>query len=203
MQLTKSYWCARSVLSPDACDRIIQLGDELKQQESKIPRPDPEREIRRSTHAWLKGGRTKTKYQWIYDQLTQYLLQINNRLWKWNLHKFEPFQYTVYSSEDHYTWHADQKRQAYDEKAPWPGLTRKLTISVQLSEPAEYEGGQFEIEVLEKGPDTVDERIARPEELRHKGSAIVFPSFLYHRVTKVTAGTRKSLVGWCLGPPFY
>lgn len=203
LQLTNSFWCAKSVLSVDACDRIVRLGDERNKRESKIPDEDPDRKIRRSMNAWLNRGRSNKKYDWIYDQLTRHVLRINNRLWQWNLHRFEPFQYTVYSSDDHYTWHADQKRTVHDRHSPWAGLTRKVTVVVQLSDPCEYEGGQFEIEVLNAGPGDEDKRIARPDQLRYKGAAIVFPSFLYHRVTNVTSGTRKSLVGWCLGPAFY
>jgi PKHD-type hydroxylase len=47
----------------------------------------------------------------------------------------------------------------------------------------------------------VDE-IKKITEIREKGSVIVFPSFIWHRVTPVTAGTRYSLVNWNLGFPF-
>ena len=39
-------------------------------------------------------------------------------------------------------------------------------------------------------------------EIRPQGSVIVFPSFVWHRVTPVTKGTRYSLVLWTCGQPF-
>jgi len=62
---------------------------------------------------------------------------------------------------------------------------------VQLSNPADYEGGEFEFLLVtdELGP-------------RSRGSLIAFPSYLAHRVRPVTSGTRLSLVSWIGGPPF-
>jgi len=69
---------------------------------------------------------------------------------------------------------------------------RKISITVQLSDPDEYEGGDFEFLIGK-------EIIKLP---RKKGCAIVFPSYFLHRVTPVTKGTRKSLVLWGSGQPF-
>jgi PKHD-type hydroxylase len=47
-----------------------------------------------------------------------------------------------------------------------------------------------------------DQRLKTLSEVRQIGTAVIFPSHLYHRVTPVTAGTRRSLVAWFVGPPF-
>ena len=70
--------------------------------------------------------------------------------------------------------------------------TRKLSVSVQLSDPSEYEGGDLELMVNRN-------YIKVPKE---KGTIIFFPSYLTHRVTKVTSGKRNSLVAWFHGPSF-
>ena len=62
-------------------------------------------------------------------------------------------------------------------------------MSIQLSDGDDYEGGDFEM----RGSTT-------PEGQRDRGSVIIFPSYLVHRVTPVSAGTRRSLVTWIEGP---
>ena len=70
--------------------------------------------------------------------------------------------------------------------------TRKLSITVQLSDATEYEGGELQFMVNQN-------IITAPKE---KGTAIIFPSFCLHRVTPVIKGSRKSIVGWIAGPPY-
>ena len=40
------------------------------------------------------------------------------------------------------------------------------------------------------------------KEILPKGSIVIFPSYIWHRVSPVTKGTRLSLVQWNLGPGF-
>ena len=89
-----------------------------------------------------------------------------------------------YGSEDHFDWHLDFGPGAISE--------RKLSITVQLSDEDAYEGGDLEFMVNK-------EYVKAP---REQGTVIVFPSFIMHRVTPVTKGTRESIVGWIAGPPF-
>ena len=44
--------------------------------------------------------------------------------------------------------------------------------------------------------------LRRAKEILPKGSIIVFPSFVWHRVCPVKSGERNSLVIWNLGYPF-
>jgi len=84
--------------------------------------------------------------------------------------------------DGHYDWHVDI--------GPGPYSLRKLSMSVQLSDPADYDGGELEFMAsAESG-------------IRTRGSLIVFPSFLQHRVTPVTRGIRASMVSWIAGPPY-
>ena len=99
-------------------------------------------------------------------------------------------QYTNYDSsiEGHYGWHQDTDflEEGYD--------ARKVSVVIQLSDPSEYEGGEFQF--------YIEEEIVSPPQFKTKGTVIVFPSFLKHRVTKVTKGSRNSLVSWIMGPHF-
>lgn len=85
----------------------------------------------------------------------------------------------------------------YHEK--WDGKVRKLSMTVNLSDPTEYSGGEFEID---RGPHFNDERYHSVHEIKPRGSIIVFPAYVYHQVTPVTWGERKSLVMWSIGPPW-
>ncbi len=101
-------------------------------------------------------------------------------------------QYTVYegTTQGHYDWHTDM---SFVSTQPY---CRKLSFILQLSDSDEYEGGDVEIEPDFNGGDL------NRDELRQKGTVLIFPSFVRHRVTPVTKGTRRSLVSWIEGPQF-
>ena len=154
-----------------------------------------EKKIRQSNVVWLDD-------RWIYDILQSYVRTANenanwNFYWDWS----EKIQFTKYKLNQFYDWHQD----AWDK--PYPksfgpnqaGKVRKLSIVITLVDGSEYEGGDLEMNFRHKNK--VDE-IKKITEIREKGSVIVFPSFIWHRVTPVTAGTRYSLVNWNLGFPF-
>ena len=96
-----------------------------------------------------------------------------------------PVQITSYAVGGHFNWHNDI--------GDGDTSKRKLSVSVQLTEPGLYDGG--DLEFLEAG-------LNKSEEQRQLGSAIIFPSYLSHRVSIVTRGTRWALVAWFGGPPF-
>tara|TARA_Y100000385_G_scaffold282647_1_gene337444 strand:+ start:201 stop:1013 length:813 start_codon:yes stop_codon:yes gene_type:complete len=79
------------------------------------------------------------------------------------------------------------------------GKVRKISMTVNLSDPKTYEGGNLKID---KGPYVKGERYVDCHDIRPQGSVICFPSFTNHCVEPVTSGTRYSLVLWCLGKPF-
>ena len=88
-----------------------------------------------------------------------------------------------YSAEQEgfYTWHMDN-----GDKTPG----RKISLSVQLSSPDSYEGGELEFFYTNKTKQVE----------KTQGGVIAFPSFIMHRVTPVTKGVRYSMVAWVVGP---
>ena len=110
-------------------------------------------------------------------------LEANRELWDFNLHSIiDDIQYTeYYEGGGHYDWHVDIGPNSINH--------RKVSITVQLSDPSEYEGGEFEIW-------SGGEFRRLP---KRKGDVILFPSFLLHRITPITKGIRKSLVLWVGG----
>ena len=116
--------------------------------------------------------------------------------YEFDLNGFEAIQYTVYNEEgeQRYDLHMDTIL-GTDKSMDLPE-TRKLSLSMVLSDPSEYEGGKFQLQT--GSPE--EDKLMTVEQL--KGRVIGFPSFLLHRVSPVTKGTRKSLVVWVEGPKF-
>jgi PKHD-type hydroxylase len=130
---------------------------------------------------------------WIFEKLGKSIEFINDKYYGYELTGFDAIQYTVYGTKgSKYDWHMDMITGT--NKARDMIQTRKLSIIMPLAEPNEYEGGEFQIQT------GVPEEPLTIEQVR--GRLIAFPGFMLHRVTPITAGIRKSLVLWCVGPKF-
>jgi PKHD-type hydroxylase len=80
------------------------------------------------------------------------------------------------------------------------GKIRKLSVTCSLSDPKDYKGGELEFDFRNMDPDK--KSVRKCAEISERGSIVVFPSHIWHRVKPVTKGTRYSLVIWNLGHPF-
>lgn len=204
------YAIIPQAISHDDCDFISDLGERLKKEKAEIRggKTSHMRHVRNSTIAWFTNPRNdqETKdmgnvYS-IIDSAVMAAAQ-DMDLTHWNITDRQNFQYTVYTKGQYYDWHRDTFDDPHDE--PWKGLMRKLSFTLLLNDPQEYENGQFELDTSWKyGPHESWNRHFVLEELFNigKGSMIVFQSQLWHRVRPVKSGKRKTLVGWYLGPPF-
>ena len=138
-------------------------------------------DLRKSQIMFIKTGAN----DWIYDKLGQACIQANSNRYKFDVKGFQTeLQLANYGIQDFFEWHMDFGAGDISD--------RKLSITVQLSDPTEYEGGDLQFMINH-------EVFTAPKE---KGTAIIFPSFAQHRVTRVTQGNRKSIVGWIAGPPY-
>jgi len=175
------------VFTPQELDAIERIGDRLvtaKATLAGVAQASEYDAIRITETAWLQKD---AETQWLWAKLGEIVRQLNERVFQFALTGFaEPFQYTVYRAErgSHYQWHAD-----HGAKTATP---RKLSISVQLSDGGAYEGCDLQTRIGK-------EAIPTP---RDRGTVIAFPSYVLHRVTPITAGTRKALVAWAVGPRF-
>ena len=130
----------------------------------------------------------KTQVAWVNDPSIQNIMQhyfktANRSAFGFDIDYLPHSQYGEYTEGSFYNWHHDidwKADSAYD---------RKLSIVIQLSDENEYEGGNFEFKEM-----------GTPEGIRAQGSVLVFPSYLVHRVSEITKGTRRSLVNWIEGP---
>lgn len=128
---------------------------------------------------------------WFFDKLNELIEGINERFFQFDLTGYDFFQYTVYDGEgSHYDTHGDMFYS--DNMADDEFLTRKLSLTLHLSDPSDYTGGEFES--YHSGDAAVVEQTY--------GRAIFFPSFVPHRITPLKSGVRKSIVVWVLGPKF-
>lgn len=126
-------------------------------------------------------------FEAIFDFIDATIIEANDLMWRFDIERVRHFDYLVYPSEisAHYDWHCDEK---LEDNAEWP---RKLSFIMLLSDPPEFDGGEFQFRYDNGCVDT---------HLTAKGQTIIFPSYKMHRVTPVVRGTRRSLVAWAEGP---
>ena len=139
-------------------------------------------DVRKSNIFWI-GANEDTA--WIYERLTSIITDLNNRYFKFDLYGIvEALQFTNYKAPgDKYGKHLDKSTNH---------LIRKLSVSVQLTDPKEYKGGELMLYPAE------EPYLMKKEQ----GSLSLFPSYVLHEVTPVTKGERNSLVTWVTGKPF-
>ena len=140
--------------------------------------------------------------RWIYKEIQPYVHQANlNAGWNFQWDYSESCQFTKYNKNQYYDWHCDSWDQPYQEGAT-KGKIRKLSVTVSLSEGGkDYTGGELEFDFRNQDPDK-KRNIRKCKEILPKGSLVVFPGFVWHRVCPVKKGSRYSLVVWNLGAPY-
>jgi PKHD-type hydroxylase len=144
--------------------------------------------IRNSRVNWMYKNEDNSK---IWSKFANAIAEVNSRFFHFDLTGcFEPAQLTLYSGslEEHYNWHTDFDAANSEFTTP-----RKLSMSLLLTDPSEFQGGELQVKTTSDAVMTLEQK---------KGRAWFFPSFMLHRVSPVTFGVRKSLVLWVAGPPF-
>jgi len=216
MNLSNYYWYFKSALTPKFCDDVIKYG--LSHQEDLAitgglgidrnlkDNPLKEEEVvdlkkkRNSNIVWLND-------KWIYKEVHPYIYEANKKAgWNFDWDFSESCQFTKYKLNQYYDWHCDSWNVPYNkpEDLNSHGKIRKLSVTCQLTDGSEYTGGDLQFDCRNYDPPMRDENkhVLTVKEILPKGSIVVFPSFVWHRVQPVTKGTRYSLVIWNLGYPF-
>jgi PKHD-type hydroxylase len=175
-----AYW--ENGFTKEECEAIIFLGESKQLKEAKVIAEDPELQgVRDSEVSWLYPE----DCEWLFRRLTSIITELNNQYFKFNLFGFtEGFQFTKYSAPGgKYGKHIDKL---------FSGQIRKLSVTMQLSDPSTYTGGELKLYNSENPV------IGKKDQ----GYITVFPSYILHEVAPVTVGTRYSLVAWATGEPF-
>lgn len=177
-------------LTPEEISFILAQPEWLQTEEATVGKYGGDYEknekIRCTRVGWIFN---KPEMLPIWNKLASAVAEVNRRYFHFDLTGFhEPMQLGIYSAQDngHYNWHVDIGVND-------TGVPRKLSMSLLLSDPSEFEGGEFQVK-------TPNDEILSLEQA--KGKAWFFPSYTTHRVTPVTKGIRRSLVLWVGGPAF-
>ena len=223
MNISNYYYYFVSAVPERICDDIVKYGYASKDRQqqaitggfgrdrdlTKQPLEDKElkdiKKKRDSNIIWMNDP-------WIYRELHPYIHEANKQAgWNYEWDHSESCQFTIYGKGQYYGWHCDSWDKPYsrpplaDGTRPIDhGKIRKLSVTISLSHPDEYVGGNLEFDFRNQvdWENNKKEKIHSCEEIRPRGSIIVFPSFVWHRVAPVTRGTRYSLVVWNLGYPW-
>jgi len=181
---SNKYVFVENAFSKTECEKIIEIGKSNSLIESKIGDTKTRniKEIRDSNISWINPTENTN---WMYKKISDIILQVNASVFNYDLFGIgESIQFTEYNSPGgKYDIHHDCMENY---------LPRKLSFSLQLTDPKNYSGGDLK---LHYG----GEPVVAPKK---QGTVILFPSYNLHEVTPVTKGTRHSLVAWVTGPNF-
>lgn len=190
-------------------DDYVSENFDSEMKDSELLGRHKDKNKRNSENAWIDTN------HWIAGFIWHYVNKANRENFRYDLTNIdgENLQYTKYSEGQYYNWHNDAGISNY-YKPQYVGnsgnfdddpdnlqttdflkasceLVRKLSFTLQLSDPDEYEGGNVQL---------IDEAGRSYIAPRQRGTIILFDSRTQHRVIKVKKGVRKSIVGWVLGP---
>jgi PKHD-type hydroxylase len=167
------------------CDRLLAAAAAAPAADARLVGQATNHDLRRASLVWVDDLPGEG---WVMDRLAALVAEANRERFRFDLDDFaESAQVATYEAarEGHFAWHSDIGDGPLARR-------RKLTLVLQLSDPADYEGGRLEV-MPSAGVVTADPA---------RGAATVFPSYLLHRVTPVASGTRRSLTLWAHGPAF-
>ena len=174
-----SYAFWEKVFTPEECEKIIKIA---KNKGLIKGLTKSKTDVRKSKITWLYAS---DDLDWVYRRITDIVLNLNDRFFQFDLHGLnEGLQFTNYKApSDKYGKHIDRANNL---------IIRKLSLSIQLTDPKEYEGGELYLYEDDKGL----------EMKKEQGTLVLFPSYILHEVKPVTKGERNSLVSWVTGKQF-
>lgn len=193
---TNENWAyVHDMFTKEECEQIIEIGtsgiDATPLTYGQVgggaqgsPSVEETVKVRRSPIAWIRSDVQSNR--WIFERLTNHIVGINKQFFNYDLTDIQSLQFTRYDGSEggFYGKHIDMMYQGTG--------TRKLSVSVQLSDGGDYEGGDLLLHTRDD-PE-------RP--FKQQGTGIFFPSWTLHEVSPVTKGIRYSLVAWIQGPRF-
>ena len=172
-----AFWT--NAFSKEECQTIINVAKDKGLIKGKTR---GKHDVRNSKVSWLYPS---DGIDWVFRRVTDITLNLNERFFKFDLFGInEGFQFTNYQSP------SGKYGKHIDRAANTP--VRKLSISIQLTNPKEYQGGELYLYDDDKGT------LMKKEQ----GTLVLFPSYTLHEVKPVTKGERNSLVSWVTGKQF-
>lgn len=185
----KGEWCFISnFLSKETCNTFVEQIKTMPFEKPKLGF-DGNSENNNRRKSKIRFLYRDKGFDWLFDQITMAYLQANDQFFGFHLSGFQFLQVAEYESTDRgeYQRHQDVFwLNGQDTKH------RKLSGIIQLTDPNEYQGGDFQIYDVTQDPPA--------NKIKEQGTFILFPSFLYHAALPVTSGTRFSIAVWVEGP---
>ena len=174
---TYAYW--EKAFTKEECEKIIKIAKDKGLIKGTTKGKS---DARQSKICWLHSS---DDLEWVFRRITDIVLNLNDRFFQFDIFGLnEGLQFTNYKApSDKYGKHIDRSLDF---------TIRKLSLSIQLTNPKEYEGGELILHEDEKGEQMKKEQ----------GTLILFPSFILHEVKPITKGERNSLVSWVTGKQF-
>ena len=175
-----------SAITKKECNHIIKMIKNGKKEKAKT--------YGKTTSKQRKGKVVWKEANYFKDLIEPFFTDANKSAgWNYQHDLLEHVQLAQYDKSDHFNWHEDTLT------TPFAGIkVRKLSMSINLSDPSSYEGADFIFRRLIKG----EVNDFQPIKFRKQGSILIFPSPTMHKITPVIKGTRYALVAWTLGDPF-
>ncbi len=192
----------KNVLSDKAIKVIDSYISERQEQSGEVLTSDAsanseteKRKLRISNILWINSSDDETKH--LFNNIADVVNNVNEKYFNYNLYALENLQYSVYYGDEngHYDWHIDGLHKDTSK------YIRKVSFSIGLNDPSEYEGGELQFfpqHYYDTNNQYGIEAYGGSKLLKNEG--VFFNSVLVHRVSPVTKGVRKSLVGWVHGP---
>lgn len=164
-------------------NKIREIGDSLDTTPLKVYGKYDDSRVKATSAFFNLNEDTR----WIYDKMAEAIQNLNEINYQFDITCFaESFYYNTYQDGEHFNWHIDA---GYRNPSP-----RKLSCILLLSDPSEYDGGEFDV--------LAGNELNYHRSKKEKGLIIAFPSHKIHRVTPITRGTRRALLMFAHGPNF-
>ena len=176
------YAFSTKVFSKEECDFIVQFAKKQGLAKAVVSNGEIHK-TRKSNVTWLTPCKELVP---LYKKLTDTAMNLNSQFFKFDLYGFaELLQFTNYTAPgEKYGKHVDRY---------YGNLIRKLSLSIQLTDPKKYQGGELCL---------YQEQHNKSVMKKEQGTVIAFPSYVMHEVKPVTKGERNSIVAWVTGPKF-
>jgi|TARA_R100000455_G_C6253218_1_gene109537 PKHD-type hydroxylase len=207
MNLKNNYYYFKKALPKRFCDEVVRYGKEKNDRIGTVGDYEADTITKKQIKDLKKKRDSNVSFvadPWIHREILPFVHEANKKAgWNFKIDGNESFQFTKYKKGQFYGWHCDSFLEPFSNHVmPWlNGKVRKLSVTVSLSDPSEYEGGELQFDYRNGGDKNVS-NIVTCKEIKEKGSLVVFPSFVWHRVKPVKKGVRYSLVIWHCGLPF-
>lgn len=196
-RITFPYCYVDNAFTDVELDTIENYCETFDKEKAKTFSMENSQSLRTSKVAWF-NRQQHPDLNILFDKLNQSIENLNNNYYNFDLNGYHTIQYTHYDGDElgTYGYHIDMNIGKYEDEnnsLSIFGDTRKLSLSLFLSDSSSYDGGNFTMKISDQSEFEIEQV---------RGRIVVFPSFILHKVHPVTKGIRKSIVTWVEGPKF-